>query len=42
MEQKYTYTYDVFGNISGVFPVEHNDEEAKTEKAEKQSKKAAK
>ena len=42
MEPKYTYTYDVFGNISGVFPVEHKDEEAKTEKAEKPSKKAAK
>ena len=42
MDQKYTYTYDVFGNISGVFPVEHKDEEAKTEKAEKPSKKAVK
>lgn len=45
MSQQYTYTYDVFGNISGVFPIENPKieiEEPKTEKEIKAQKKAVK
>lgn len=45
MSQQYTYTYDVFGNISGVFPIENRKmeiEEPKTEKEIKAQKKAVK
>ena len=45
MSQQYTYTYDVFGNISGVFPIENSKmeiEDPKNEKEIKAQKKAVK
>ena len=47
MSQEYRYTYDVFGNISGVFPIEDvkpdaNTDDQKENAAPKQGKKAAK
>lgn len=45
MSQQYTYTYDVFGNISGVFPIENQkieNEEPKNETEIKAQKKAVK
>ena len=47
MSQEYRYTYDVFGNISGVFPIEDvkpdaNTDEQKGNATPKQCKKVAK
>ena len=47
MSQEYRYTYDVFGNISGVFPIEDaqpgtQPDDQKENAAPKQGKKAAK
>ena len=47
MSQEYRYTYDVFGNISGVFPIEDAKTDAKPDEQNenatpKQCKKVAK